>query len=191
MFSNAINIVPNFNNIQYFRQSYFCSVCKQRFQTERNFIRHNNSRKHIRQVEIIRENACRIIQTKNIGNKMEVLPNKVIEELINDLTTNQMDEKEEFFKEIQLVDDCELDAINPLQSIATFSSYRNENNSVGFQRPKPINQNEPATYIPATYPCLTCFQLLDSQKNFDDHMLRSHFNIPRLSIDHNLNITYE
>lgn len=192
MFSNAINIVPNFSNIHYFRQSYFCSVCKQRFQTERNFIRHNNSRKHIRQIEIIRENACRIIRSKDVATKMGMLPNKVIEELINDLT-DQTDEKEDFFKEIQLVDDCELDAIdpNPFQNNATVPRYRIQNNFMDFQRPKLFNRNESSTYIPATYPCLTCFQLLDSQQNFDEHMLRSHFNIPRLSIDTNLNIKYE
>lgn len=171
-----LNIVSSFRKIHYFGQSYFCSVCRQRFQSERNFMRHNNSRKHIRQIESIRENACRRIRSRDTGNKLALLPNEVIKELVNDLTI-QIDKKDEFFQEIQLVEDCELDdvtsnlekldAINDLHGKQAISRYNMANNSI-------LNLGGKL----ATYPCLTCFQLLDSQQNFNEHMLRSHFNIP-------------
>lgn len=177
MFHSAFNFLPNLNNIPFYPgYSYFCSVCKQRFQTEKNFNRHNNSRKHIKQMEIIRENHGRFLSFKSNANtmKLDLLPNEVIERLIADLTS-QVDQKDAFFNEIQLVDDNQLDDM--INSISVTQNSTQSKYSVGkgsiFNEPK---RNKFGA-IPPTYPCLTCFQSLDSQQNFDEHMLRAHFNV--------------
>lgn len=183
MFSNPLRSISN-NIFYYERHSFFCSVCKQRFLTEKNFNRHITSRKHIRQMQIIHVSSYRVIrrphgiETSNgISFKLDLLPNDVIEELINDLT-NQVDQKENFFNEIDLVDDNQLmatlDTKNsaPQTIPASHSPFIMETAPI-FHQPKLINLSS----ISAKSPCLACFQSLDTQQNFNEHMLKAHFNL--------------
>lgn len=180
MFSNPLRLITN--NIHYYeRHSYFCSICKQRFLTEKNFNRHITSRRHIRQMQSFRVSAFRMIARPR-GNdaKLDLLPNEVIEELIRDLT-NQIDQKENFFNDIQLVDDSQVissvDQV-PVQSVEPIPLIVSVSNATTppFYRPKLIEFGGTlASYT--NLPCLTCFQSLDSQQNFNEHMLKSHFNV--------------
>lgn len=174
MFHSALNLYQSLNYIPYYPgYSYVCLPCKQRFQTEKNFNRHNNSRKHIRQLEIIRENHARYLASTNKNTELDLLPSEVIEKLIDDLIS-QVDRKDDFFNEIQLVEDNELDVmINTTLAQKTELIQCDTQKTSIFQEPKRFK----LTGIPPTYPCLTCFQLLDSQQNFNEHMLRAHFNV--------------
>lgn len=167
----------------YERHSFFCSVCKQRFLTEKNFHRHITSRKHIRQMQYFRVSGYRVIGRPH-GNvaKLDLLPNEVIEELIEDLT-NQINEKENFFNEIELVDDNQLIRIEdsvtcsaPVQQISVQKPSFIIKKTPIFDRPKLIDLSG----VSPTSPCLECFQSLDSQQHFNEHMLKAHFN---MSID--------
>lgn len=175
MFQHSINVIPN-QNYHCGNHNFFCSTCKQRFQTEKNFRRHNNSRKHIKQMQGADGILCRDIGWKNsIKNnitKISLLPDKVIEALICDMA-NEIQNKDDFFNDIQLLNDNEMDLT--AESILWQNCDKNvqkqiENISDIF-RPKQIDLSR----VPATYPCLTCFQLLDSQDDFNAHMLKVHF----------------
>lgn len=169
MFSIAINALPSLSSVDYYgSHPFYCAVCKQRFQTEKNFNRHNNSRKHSKQIEIIRDGAFRVAG-RNIGTtaKLDLLPNEVIDDLVTDLT-NQVAKKDDFFNEIQLLEDNELDIVS---SSIQPQHWTMKTTAPPIYRPKQLGLNR----IPTIYPCLMCFQSLDSQKNFDEHMLKSHF----------------
>lgn len=189
MFSNPLRLISS--NIHYYeRHSFFCSICKQRFLTEKNFNRHITSRKHIRQIQNLRLSAFRMIARPCRSDaKLDLLPNEVIEELIRDLT-NQIDQKENFFNDIQLVDDSQvIPAVEyhpnqvpaeRVESIPLTISVPNSScimkTTPQFNQPKLIELDGTlANYT--NLPCLTCFQCLDSQQSFNEHMLKSHFNI--------------
>lgn len=198
MFSSPLRTVSS-NIYIYERHSFFCMVCKQRFLTEKNFSRHNSSRKHIRQMQIFRVTSLRTIgrPSHTTAAKLDLLPNDVINELINDLT-NQIDQKENFFNEIQLVEDNQL---MPSTDLITEPASVQHAEVISVQSAPYIMETAPVFYrpklidlggIPSTYPCLTCFQSLDSQQNFNEHMLKSHFNmsigVPNLFQNNNLNL---
>lgn len=174
MFASPMNTFPSLNNINCFgNYPFYCAICKQRFQTEKNFKRHNNSRKHLKQIEIIEGNLYRSGPNTRVNAEIDLLPNHVIESLITDLV-NQVTEKDEFFKEIQLLEDNDLDVIAapvPPNHRRLSPRWRMESNPIVYA-PRPTTLRR----IPATYPCLGCFQSLDSQEAFDEHMLKAHFN---------------
>lgn len=156
--------------------SFYCAVCKQRFQTEKNFKRHNNSRKHIKQTQFFDANPYRTEQANERRTDFDLLPNDVLDYMVSDLAgADQVIQKDDFFSEIQLLHKNELDSMpSPpkLKSPSSTSLHSRVDVSPIVYRPyKPSIRK-----IPAIYPCLTCFQHLDSQKNFDEHMLQAHFN---------------
>lgn len=171
MYSNPCKVFPCSNLSSY---SFYCSICKQRFQTEKNFKRHNNSRKHIKQIQFIEGNLNRMEQINEHCAKIDLLPNDVIEHMISDLT-GQVFEKDTFFNDIQLLEknDFDFTMSTPIQTTYLPKSphARMECNPIVYRPNQPSIRR-----IPAIYPCLTCFQLLDSQENFDAHMLKAHFN---------------
>lgn len=182
MFSSPLRTLSS-NIYFYERHSFFCSVCKQRFLTEKNFSRHITSRKHIRQMQIFRVTSYRTIgrPPHTTATKLDLLPNEVINELISDLT-NQIDKKN-VFNEIQLVEDNQL--MPSMDFVANPASVQRAE-TISVQSAPYIMETTPVLYrpklidlggIPSTYPCLTCFQSLDSQQNFNEHMLKSHFNM--------------
>lgn len=191
MFENPVNVISHqYNGIQNHSQhgSFFCHICKQRFQSEKNFRRHNNSRKHIKQIQTINGVSCRKIERhyEIKSNNLSLLPNDMINELICGMA-QQLQKKDDFFDGIEILDDCEIDLNTlPIQQqnhekiVSTVSTIKprnvTDNRLESIYRPNQID----LTRIPATYPCLTCFQLLDSQQNFNEHMLQVHF---RYSID--------
>lgn len=153
--------------------NYYCAVCKQRFQTEKNFKRHNSSRKHIKQIQLIEENQNKMHER---SAEFDLLPNDVIEYMVTDLAS-QVCEKDMFFTDIKLVDGNDLDLMESpkkyrqQQQLPISLHSKMENNPIVYRPSQPSIRR-----IPAIYPCLTCFQLLDSQENFDAHMLKAHFN---------------
>lgn len=168
MFSSSCN---NFSG-----SSYYCSICKQRFQTEKNFKRHNNSRKHIKQTRFIKRNANRMNER---SLEFDLLPNDVIEYLISDLA-GQVFEKDTFFNDIQLLDknDSDMMTVAAPEYTTKYEPHLPKRLHSRMEiNPMVYRVNQPSIRrIPAIYPCLTCFQLLDSQENFDAHMLEAHFN---------------
>lgn len=175
MFSPSINSLSDVNQISYFgSHPFYCFTCKQRFQTEKNLQRHNNSRKHIKQFQASKRNRYHSeSRISERSNELDILPNDVFETLITDVI-DEVSEKAEFFNEIQLLDDNELDEVTvsaPPQPSPLSPCWPIKNHSMIYTpRPRTVRR------IPATYPCLACFQSLDSQKNFDEHMLKAHFN---------------
>lgn len=167
------SVSQNSNYHFYEHHSFFCSICEQRFSTEKNFRRHITSRKHIQQSQHININSYRIIKRPHpIVNKLDLLPNEVIAELVSDLT-DQIDQKENFFNDIQLVETNEIDNNTdsvPVQPFASKTQLCVKTSPIFYRTKKSIR-------IPAAYPCSTCFQLLDSQQNFNEHMFRAHFNM--------------
>lgn len=109
---------------------------------------------------------------KNSITKISLLPDKVIEALIYDMA-NQIQNKDDFFNDIHLLDDNEMDL--SAESILGQNCDENVQKQIeiipDICRPKQIDLSR----VPATYPCLTCFQLLDSQDDFNAHMLKVHF----------------
>lgn len=168
MFSISYNGFP----CSYFG-SYYCTLCKQRFQTEKNFKRHNNSRKHIKQMQLIDGNP---IKMNHRSMEFDLLPNDVFEYMVTDLA-GQMFEKDTFFNDIKLLDRNELDLIETTPKYQQQQQSPNGLHAKMENNPIVHRSNQPSIRrIPAIYPCLTCFQLLDSQENFDAHMLKAHFN---------------
>lgn len=171
MFSISYNgVFPCSNPGSY---TFYCSVCKQRFQTEKNFNRHNNSRKHIKQIQLVEGNPNRMHE-RNV--EFDLLPNDVIEYMVTDLA-GQVFEKDAFFSDIKLLDGNDLDAMASASKYQRQQQLPKSSLSKMEQNPIVYRPNQPSMRrIPAIYPCLTCFQLLDSQENFDTHMLEAHFN---------------
>lgn len=171
MYPNPCKVFPCSNHGSY---SFYCTVCKQRFQTEKNFKRHNNSRKHTKQIQFMEGNVSRMEQTLEQCTDFDLLPNDIIEHIISDLA-GQVFEKDTFFNDIQLLEKNDLDSpmTSPKQAsyLPTSPHARMEYNPIVYRPNQPSVRR-----IPAIYPCLTCFQLLDSQENFDAHMLKAHFN---------------
>lgn len=167
MYPNPCKVFPCSNHGSY---SFYCTACKQRFQTEKNFKRHNNSRKHIKQIQLIEGNVSRMTQCADF----DLLPNDIIQHIIRDLA-GQVVEKDTFFNDIQLLEKNDLDSpmTSPKQPsyLPTSPHARMEYNPIVYRPHQPSIRR-----VPAIYPCLTCFQLLDSQENFDAHMLKAHFN---------------
>lgn len=172
MFSNSSNSYNIGNYHIYERHSYFCSICKQRFLTEKNFNRHIISRKHIRQMQFFAMTSFRFVRRPTpFAAKLDLLSDEQIAVLIKDLM-HHIDQKENFFNEIELVKDNEIDVITgSMQSQQP--EYRYTETATLYSRPKLIQLNS----TPPSSPCLECFQTLDSQQSFNDHMLRVHYNI--------------
>lgn len=106
--------------------------------------------------------------------EIDLLPNDVIEHMISDLA-GQVFEKDTFFNGIQLLEQNDLDIT---MSASQQTSYLPKSPHARMEyNPIVYRPNQPSIRrVPAIYPCLTCFQLLDSQENFDAHMLQAHFN---------------
>lgn len=169
MFSSSCNVIHPCSNY-----SFYCSICKQRFQTEKNFKRHNSSRKHIKQIQCNKGKYHRMEQMNERSAEFDLLPKDLFEFMVTDLAS-QVFEKNEFFNEIRLVEENDLDLTAALPERKSYSPKslhsRMDCNPIVYRPNQPSIRK-----VPAIYPCLTCFQLLDSQKNFDAHMLESHFN---------------
>lgn len=175
MFLSPSPALPHFNSVSYFGSyPFYCSTCKQRFQTEKNLKRHNSSRKHMRQMQCIDASVYQSELNNESPMKWEMLPSDVIDSLILDLA-GQPAEKDDFFKDIQLVESEDLDVVREpiaVPQLQLSPHWRMECNPIVYRPKQPAIRR----CIPPTYPCLTCFQSLDSQKNFDEHMLKAHFN---------------
>lgn len=173
MFTNPCNIFPCSNPGNF---TFYCNVCKQRFQTEKNFKRHNNSRKHIKQTQFATEaNPNRTEPINEQSAKFDLLPNDVIENMITDLAGHPF-EKDTFFTDIELVEKNDFDLTMPTPKQTPSRSPKSPHSRMEFN-PIIYRPNQPSIRrVPAIYPCLTCFQSLDSQENFDAHMLKAHFN---------------
>lgn len=127
----------------------------------------------MKQIQTVEGNSYHGGRSSEITTKLDIMPNEVFESLITDVI-DQISEKDDFFKEIQLLDDDDLNVITssvPTQHSQMSPHWRMETNPILYA-PKPPTLRR----IPAIYPCLACFQSLDSQQNFDEHMLKAHFN---------------
>lgn len=140
--------------------SFGCPMCQQQFQSEKILNRHIRSRKHLKRLSEISGNSFKQNQS------WELLPNKVIEAIIDDL---KFDNKDEFFKGIQLLENDNLIiASSHTAPDVELSQHINFNNQM--ERKKNITAHR----IPPIYPCAMCFQSLDSQEDFDRHMRSTH-----------------
>lgn len=139
---------------------YNCSICQQHFQSEKILNRHIRSKKHLKRLSEISGNSFEPKQ------KWNLLPNKVIEAIIDDL---KFDNKDEFFDGIQLLEDDNLNmASSNTVPDADLSQYSNFTNRV--EKKKIITAHR----IPSIYPCAMCFHSLDSQEDFERHMQSTH-----------------
>lgn len=181
MFQFSTVVIPGPSNLvqncHYGSYQFFCSTCKQRFLSEKSFRRHNKSRKHQKKMQLMHgfSNSCRSGGVK----KMQLLQNDVFKALVFDLS-DEIQKKDEFFNGIELLNDWEIDLVDDSE-VGPFRRQsckpNNENNSDD-DRHKQLD----LAHIPATYPCLTCFKLLDSQKHFNEHMLKVHFGESRNAV---------
>lgn len=120
-------------------------------------------------------NPNRMEQINERSAEFDLLPNDVIENMITDLA-GQTFEKDTFFNDIELLEEKnDLDLTMPTPKQTSYS--RKSPHSRMEYNPIVYRPNQPSIRrIPAIYPCLACFQSLDSQENFDAHMLKAHFN---------------
>lgn len=171
---NQSNVISNQARC-YGSYQYFCSICQQRFQSEKSFRRHNNSRKHIRQAQISDSISCKpgIARNNSADSmKLSLLSSDVIETLVGDMI-DDIQSKNDFFNGIRLVNENDVDlTAECMLSPNVDANIQNSMEDTPIYRPKEVE----LARIPAIYPCSTCFQLLDSsQKNFNEHMLKVHF----------------
>lgn len=157
-------------------QSLFCTICEQRFRTKNSLSRHKSSRKHLRYL-----NQNRIMETNRqcltpfASNQLispfttELLPNGLMQAIIDDLRP-QLHNKDNFFSDINLLDEDDLDIFSA-QSVKIANDKENHD----------AYKSKQAQYrqIPSTYPCAECFQFLDSQELFDQHMREKHLKLPQ------------
>lgn len=140
--------------------SFKCPVCQQQFQSEKILNRHIRSRKHLKRLGEISGNSIK--QNQN----WKLLPNKVIEAIIDDL---KIDNKDEFFNGIQLLENDNLNIESLNTAPDTGLSQHNQ-----FNNQMEMKKNITAHRIPPIYPCAMCFQSLDSQEDFERHMRSTH-----------------
>lgn len=147
-------------------------MCQQQFQSEKILHRHIRSRKHLKRLHEISGNSFKQKQ------KWDLLPNNVIEAIIDDL---EIDNKDEFFDGIQLLEN---DNLNIASSNTVPDAGRSQHNEFNNQMEK--RKDITAHRIPPIYPCAMCFQSLDSQEDFERHMRSTHiyFSIGATEINH-------
>lgn len=98
-----------------------------------------------------------------------LLPNGIIEALTEDLTSENI-KKEEYFTNIEPVELSEHYSLAPTPPIEPIVKEKNDLEIPSKRKRFDLN------YIPTIYPCMECFKYLDSQENFNNHMLNVHVN---------------
>lgn len=172
-FSKATNF-SSYLPIGKLNRRYFfnCEAGQQHFYTGNNCYHYNDSRKRVKrkslQQKIPKHQKC-LNMKRIVFTKLDVLPNEVVEALIDDLSIH-LYRKDDFFSEIELVDVNDLDGILSVKL----------NHPLNYSNFPKLNNNREVELISggvsAFHPCSMCFQFLDSPIEFNQHMHGFHFN---------------
>lgn len=158
--------------------SLYCEICAQSFRTPVSFNRHEKSRKHEMKLNKFkcgkRSKQMKVQNSNSASNTLSLLPDKVIESIIDDLALNHIN-KDSYFADI----DTEL--VHGANDVIAWEPVELPSFSRIFSNIGTHMEQSPSRLRPyncsrlKVYPCSLCFKTLHSQELFDQHLKKNHF----------------